>query len=131
MFLTQEFFFLLWISNPSRIHKWYIWKKKNPFFFTSTFRCFFFVNWFIIDYEILPPCNSLLICKCEEKPNIRITNKNIKYLMQLQLWPCYFIDLVVTKLRNGQNIAWLLDFVENQCANNVWKKQYWTHHYLI
>jgi hypothetical protein len=59
--------------------------KTYLLFYTSTFRCFFFFNWFITYYEILPTCNSFLTCKCEEKPNIRMTNKNIKYLVQFQL----------------------------------------------
>jgi hypothetical protein len=38
---------------------------------------------------------------------MRMTNKTIKYLLQLQLRPCYFVDLVATRLKNGQNIVGL------------------------
>ncbi len=57
--------------------------KIYPLFYTSMFRCFFFFNLLIADFEILPIGNSLLMCKCEEKPNIIMTDKNIKYMLQL------------------------------------------------
>jgi hypothetical protein len=72
-------------------------EKTNLLFRTSAF------NLFIVDYEILLTCNSLLIYKCEEKPYIKMTNKNIKYLLKLQLKPCYSMDLVATA--NGQDIV--------------------------
>jgi hypothetical protein len=81
--------------------------KIDPFFHTSTFKCFLFFNQFIVDYEIFPIYNYLLIYKHEEKPNIRMTNKNVKYLLQLQLKPCSSLDLVATKLKNSQDIVGL------------------------
>ncbi len=74
--------------------------KTYPLFHTSMFKCFFFSNWFIADFKIFPTCNFLLNYKHEEKPNIKMTNKNNKYLLLFQLKPCYFIDLVATRLKN-------------------------------
>jgi hypothetical protein len=93
--------------------------KTNPFFCTSTFRFFFFFNSLIVDCKILPICNSLLIYKCEEKPNIIMINKNIKYLFPLQLRPCSSLDLVATRLKNGQDIIILQDSMNNQLINNA------------
>ncbi len=45
--------------------------KIDPLLFTCTFRCFFFFNWLIQDCEILPICNSLLICKRVEEKNYK------------------------------------------------------------
>jgi len=45
--------------------------KIDPLIQTSTFRCFFFLNQFIADYEILPICNSLLIYKNLEETNYK------------------------------------------------------------
>ncbi len=52
-------------------------------------------------------CNSLLIYKREEKPNIKMKNKNVKYILQLQLKSCSSLDLVATKSKNGQSIVGL------------------------
>jgi len=41
-----------------------------------------------------------------------MTNKNVKYLLYLQLRPCYSLDLVVTKLTNNQNILGFEDSIE-------------------
>jgi hypothetical protein len=79
--------------------------KTNPFFRTSTFKCFFFFNQFITDCEIFPIFNSLLICKCVERPTIGMTNKNAQYLLQLQLRPCYYLNLMATRSISGQNIV--------------------------
>jgi hypothetical protein len=43
--------------------------KTNPLFLTSTFRCYFFLNLLITDYEILPIYNSLLIYKHVKEMN--------------------------------------------------------------
>jgi hypothetical protein len=67
MFLHTRVVFS-YFGYPSRIYKWYIWQKQ---ILSSTHPCldFFLFNRFIIDCEILPFCNSLLICKCVEKTN--------------------------------------------------------------
>jgi hypothetical protein len=68
---------------------------------------FFYFIQLIANCKIFPTWNSLLIYKCEEKSNVIMINKNIKYLLQLQLNPCYYVDLVATKSKNGQNIVGL------------------------
>jgi hypothetical protein len=80
---------------------------------------FFFFNRLILDCEILPICNSLLIYKREKKPNIIMINKNIKYLLPLQLRPCSFLNLMTTRLKNDQNIIGLQESMNNQLVNNA------------
>jgi hypothetical protein len=38
-------------------------------------------------------------------------NKNIKYLLPLQLKQCFSLDLVATRLKKGQDIILLQDFM--------------------
>jgi len=85
---------------------------------------FFLPNQLIVSYEIFFSYNSLLIYKHEEKPNIKMINKNIKYLLQFQLRLCYYVDLMATKSKSSQDITKLWDFVKNQLVNNAWTRQY-------
>jgi hypothetical protein len=73
--------------------------KNRPFFLHIHFQIFF-SNWLTTNYKILPTCNSLLIYEHEEKPNIEMKNKNNKHLLQLQLKPCYSVDLEATRSKN-------------------------------
>jgi hypothetical protein len=68
--------------------------KIDPHFFTSTLRWFFLFSQLIVDYEILPMCNYLLICK--KKLNIRF----------IKLKSYIIIIIIITIKGNSCHYIW-------------------------
>jgi len=119
---TQGFFFSsFWYQILQGFTNGTLGKNKSSLLHIHV-QIFFFLNWLIADYKIFPTCNSLLICKCEGKQNLKMTNKNIKYLLQLQLKPCYSIGLVATRSKKVKNCK-IIRFREKstckQCLNKT------------
>jgi len=71
--LHHYYSFTILILNPLVIRTHCTLQKKKTSFFTSTLRWCHFFNLFIIDCEILPMFNSLLICKSVVQKNDQIT----------------------------------------------------------
>jgi hypothetical protein len=79
--------------------------KTNPFFLTSEFIYFFFLNHLITNYKIFPICNSLLICKCVEEMDYQNDKQEHSIYIPTSIRSCNSLHMVVTSLINGHDIV--------------------------